>query len=327
MPKELEHLEEPVLPYARKDFPELRQEFTVQEALEAIRRQGLGEKVIYFYVVDENERLMGVLPTRRLLISPPAQCLKELMITRVVTLPHTATILEACELFVMHRFLAFPVVDEKKRVVGIVDVGLFTQEVLDIGEPEQRDDVFEALGFRVSQLRAASPWLAFRLRIPWLLATITSGMLCALLASAFELTISRTLILAFFITLVLALAESVSIQSMATAIQASHSTGNSLGWFRRALLREVSTALLLGTCCGAVVAVVIGLWHGAALPAIVIGSSVLLSICAACLFGLLVPTTLHWLKLDPKIAAGPVTLALTDLFTLSSYFGLAALFL
>lgn len=325
MPKEMEHLEQPVLPYARKDFPELRQEFTVQEALEAIRRQGLGEKVIYFYVVDENERLLGVLPTRRLLISPPTQCLKELMITRVVALPHTATILEACELFVMHRFLAFPVVNQERRILGIVDVGLFTQEVLDMGEPEQKDDVFEALGFRVSQLRAASPWRAFRLRIPWLLATITSGMLCALLASAFALTISRTLILAFFMTLVLALAESVSIQSMATAIQASHSAGQSLAWFRRALVREVSTALLLGSCCGTLVAVVIGLWHRAALPAVVIGTSVLLSVCAACLFGLLVPTTLHWLRLDPKIAAGPVTLALTDLFTLLSYFGLAAL--
>ena len=91
MPKELEHLEQPVLPYARKDFPELRQEFTVQEALEAIRRQGLGEKVIYFYVVDDNERLLGVLPTRRLLISPPTQRLNELMITRVVALPYGTT--------------------------------------------------------------------------------------------------------------------------------------------------------------------------------------------------------------------------------------------
>ena len=327
MPKELEHLDQPVLPYARTDFPELRRDFTIQEALDAIRQHGIGEKVIYFYVVDEAKRLVGVLPTRRLLISPPNQRLDEVMITRVLALPHTASILDACELFVMHRFLAFPVVDEQRRIIGIVDVGLFTQEVLDASETEKKDDVFEALGFRVSQLRTATPWRAFRLRIPWLLATITSGMLCALLSSAFSLTIARTLILAFFITLVLALGESVSIQSMATAIQASHAAGDSLRWFKRAVLHEASTALLLGTCCGTIVAVVIGLWHGFGLAALVIGASVLISVCAACLFGLLVPTTLHWLKLDPKIAAGPVTLALTDLFTLLSYFGLAALVL
>src|SRR3974390_768192 len=117
MPKELEHLEQPVLPHARKDFPELREEYTVQQALDAIRQKGVGEKVVYFYVVDETERLLGVLPTRRLLISPLTQRLKEIMITRVVALPHTATILEACELFVMHRFLAFPVIDDQRRIL------------------------------------------------------------------------------------------------------------------------------------------------------------------------------------------------------------------
>ena len=325
MPKELEHLEQPVLPYARKDFPELREEFTVQQALDAIRKQGVGEKVVYFYVVDEAERLLGVLPTRRLLISSLDQRLKEIMITRVVALPHTATILEACELFVMHRFLAFPVVDEQRRILGVVDVGLFTQEVLDIGEREQKDEVFEALGFRVSQVRSATPWRAFRLRFPWLLTTIGSGMVCALLASAFELTISRSLILAFFITLVLALGESVSIQSMATTVQALRAVQPSLGWFKHVLLREAGTAILLGASCGTVVSLIISLWRGAGLPALVIGASVLLSLCGACFFGLVVPTALHWLKLDPKIAAGPVTLALTDIFTLLTYFGLAAL--
>jgi magnesium transporter len=327
MPTEIEHLDQPVLPYARKDFPELRQEFTVQQALETIRRQGVGEKVVYFYVVDEAERLLGVLPTRRLLISPLDQRLGEIMITRVVALPQNATILEACELFVMHRFLAFPVVDDQRRILGVVDVGLFTQEVLDIGEREQKDEVFEALGFRVSQVRSATPWRALRLRFPWLLATIGSGTVCAILASTFEVTLARSIILAFFITLVLALGESVSIQSMAVTVQALRAIQPSWRWFKSALLHEAGTAVLLGICCGAVVALIIFLWRGFSSAALVIGGSVLLSLCGACLFGLIVPAGLHWLKLDPKIAAGPVTLALADIFTLSVYFGLGAFFL
>jgi magnesium transporter len=322
-----EHLDQPVLPYARKDFPELRLDFTVQQALDSIRQHGLGEKVIYFYVVDGNLRLAGVLPTRRLLTSPLDQRLGDIMIPRVVTLPHTATILEACELFVMHKFLAFPVVDEQQHIVGVVDVNLFTEEVLDIGEGEGTDEVFEALGFRISQVRAATPWRAFRLRFPWLLATIGSGMVCAWLASAFQLTISRSIILAFFITLVLALGESVSIQSMALAVQGLRSMRPSLRWFAQSLRHEAGTALLLGLGSGLVVTLIICAWRGAGLPAFVIGGSVLVSVLGACLFGLCVPAFLHWLKLDPKIAAGPVTLACTDLFTLFSYFGLASLFL
>ncbi len=327
MPQEVDHLNQPVLPYARKDFPELRQDYTVQQALEAIRRQGLGEKVVYFYVVDDQEHLLGVLPTRRLLTAAPEQVLAELMIRRVVAIPHTATILEACELFVMHRFLAFPVIDEQRRIRGIVDVGLFTAEVLDIGEREQKDEVFEALGFRLAQVRASTPLRAFRLRFPWLLTTITSGVVCALLASRFEGTLQKTLLLAFFLTLVLALGESVATQSMALAIQSLRTIRPSLGWFWHSIRHEAGTAVLLGCGCGSVVGLLVYFWHRAALAALAIGGSIFLSLCTACLFGLSVPAFLHWLKLDPKIAAAPVTLALTDILTLISYFGLAALLL
>jgi magnesium transporter len=327
MPQKLEHLDQPVLPYARRDFPELRPEFTVQQALEAIRRQGVGEKVVYFYVVDEQGKLLGVLPTRRLLTGALDQRLADLMLTRVVAIPRSATLLEACEQFILHRFLAFPVVDEQRRILGVIDVGLFTQEVLDLGEGEQPDGVFEALGFHIAQVRAASPWRAFRLRFPWLLTTIGSGMLCALLASAFALTIAKTLVLTFFFTLVLALGESVSAQSTAVAVQALHAVRPTLGWYASALRHEAGTALLLGGACGAVVTLVICLWHGPSPPAFVIGGSIFLSLCSACIFGLSVPAVLHRLRLDPKIAAGPVTLALTDVFTLLFYFGLAALFL
>ncbi len=327
MPQEIEHLNQPVLPYARKDFPELRQDFTVQQALEAIRRHGVGEKVIYFYVVDAHERITGVLPTRRLLTAPLDQPLDQIMIRRVVAIPHTASILEACELFVLHRFLAFPVVDAERRIIGVVDVGLFAQEVLDLAEQGQTDEVFEVLGFRISQVRSASPWQAFRLRFPWLLTTIASGTVCALLASAYEQTIARSLVLAFFLTLVLALGESVSTQSISVAIQALRAIRPDWRWFVNALRREAATALLLGVVCGAVVALVAYLWRGPGLPALVIGGSIVLSLFAACIFGLSIPAGLHRLKLDLKVAAGPVTLALTDIFTLLFYFSLAALLL
>jgi magnesium transporter len=224
----------------------------------------------------------------------------------------------------MHRFLAIPVVDEQRRIIGIVDVGLFTDEVLDINERERTDDVFETLGFRISQVRSATPSRAFRLRYPWLLATIGSGTVCALLASAFATTIAKSLVLAFFLTLVLALGESVSIQSMALAVQALRSATPSWQWLLRALGHEAATALLLGPACGAVVVLVICVWRGIGAAAFVIGGSIAVALFGACLFGLLVPAVLHWLKLDPRIAAGPVTLAVTDVFTLLCYFGLAA---
>ena len=321
------HLQQPVLAVARKDAAVLREDFTVQQALDAIRQRGVGEKIVYFYVVDAAGRLAGVLPTRQLLTAPLERRLSELMIRRVVAIPHTATVMEACEAFVLHKFLAFPVVDEMRKIVGVVDVGLLTEEAFDIAEREQTNALFESIGFSVSQVHKASPLRAFRFRFPWLLATIGSGTLCALLASAYEVTLAKSIVLTFFFTMVLGLAESVSVQSMTVTIQALRTTRPSLVWFIQAFRREAGTAVLLGGTCGVVVGLIVWLWRGAALAGLTIGSSILLALCAACFFGLSVPAALHALRLDPKIAAGPVTLAFTDIFTLLFYFSLAALLL
>ncbi len=324
---EPDHLHQPVLTVARKDVATLRQDFSVQQSLDAIRQQGIGEKIVYFYAVDEQGRLAGVVPTRRLLTAPPEQRLREIMISRVVAIPQTATVMEACEAFVLHKFLAFPVVDDERRLVGVVDVGLLTEEAFDIAERDQTDALFESIGFRISQVRDASPLRAFQFRFPWLLATIGSGTICALLASAYEVTLAKSLVLAFFLTLVLGLAESVSIQSMTVTIQALRVARPTFGWYVHAFRREAGTAVLLGAACGLVVGLIVWLWRDAGLVGFAIGASLLLALCAACLFGLSVPALLHALKLDPKIAAGPLTLALTDIFTLLFYFSLAALLL
>ena len=327
MTPDTDHLHLPVTTVARKDFTKLRQDLTVREALDTIRREGLGEKIVYFYVVDDNDRLKGVLPTRRLLMSPLERRLSELTIKRVIAIPQTATVMDACDLFVLHKFLAFPVVDEQHRIVGLVDVTVFADEVFDVAKREQWNEVFETIGFRVSQVRDASPLRAFRFRFPWLTATIGSGTLCALLASGYELTLAKSLVLAFFLTLVLGLGESVSMQSMTVTIQALRSMQPTFRWYVRAFRREAFTAIMLGTACGSLVALIAWLWRGEGLPAVAIGTGVLLTVFAACFFGLSVPVILHALRLDLKISAGPLTLALTDIFTLLFYFSAAAILL
>jgi magnesium transporter len=320
----------PVIEHARKDFPLLDADMTVGEALERIRREGVGERVIYFYVVDEEKRLVGVVPTRRLLTAPLQTPLREIMVRRVVAVPATATVLDACEFFVLYKFLAFPVIDAQRRVVGIIDANLFAEEVLEAGESEDRyrrpgigsvgPELFEALGFHIEPIRGASPWRGFRFRFPWLLVTVTGGTLSAVLAHFFEATLARSLVLAFFLTMVLALNESVSMQSMSVTIHALRSVSVTRRWLVTAFWREVHTALLLGVACGLVVAAIVWLWRNDLAGAFVIGGSIAFSLVTACALGLGVPSLLHRFKLDLKIAAGPVTLALADFFALVIYF-------
>ena len=318
----------PVVAHARKDFPLLDADMSVADALERIRREGVGERVIYFFAVDADERLVGVLPTRRLLTAALDVPLRDIMVRRVVAIPATATVLDACEFFVLYKFFAFPIVDEQRRVVGVIDVGLFAEEVLQAGDRETqrpptapvRDDVFEALGFHLEQVRGASPWRGFHYRFRWLLVTVAAGTVSALLAGFFEATLAKSLVIAFFLTMVLGLNESVSAQSMSVTIQALRSVPVTWRWFATALRREFVTALLIGLSCGVLVLAIVWVWRRDIHGGLVIGGSIALSLVSACLVGLCVPSLLHRLKLDPKIAAGPVTLALADIFALVIYF-------
>jgi magnesium transporter len=320
-------LNEPVLNHARRDFTTLKPEQTVESALASLRTQQLAEKIVYFYVVDDERKLCGVVPTRRLLMGQPDEMIGTLMVQNLVTIPASATVLDACEFFTIYRFLAFPVVDEQRRMLGVVDINLFTEEIFDVAEARSIDALFQLIGVHVAQARTGSPWDGFRNRFPWLLANITGGILCALVAGLYEAFLDQVIVLALFIPIVLALAESVSIQAMTITLQGF--IGPKVNWsmFARGLGKEFLTATLLGLASGGTVAAVTWLWKGHAVVALAIWGSITLSMVTACILGAVLPTTVHAVGGDPKIAAGPLVLAITDVATLLFYFNLAGLLL
>src|SRR5262245_21603773 len=271
---------------ARKDFITLNQSLTVGEAVDVIRKAAGGSGAIqYYYVVADDSRLVGVLPLPPLITYPADVPPEDVMHVPVIAVPRAGTVLDAYEIVVMPGVLAFPVGDDAGRVVGVIDVSQVTTDMIDLGEGEPRDDVCEAVGFRVAQVKGASPVKAFRFRFPWLTATIGSGVICALLTSVFEVTLQKSIILAFFLALVLGLAESVSIQSMTVAIQTLRSVKPTLGWYWRAIRREMETAILIGSACGTVVGLIVLAWRGDWRAAAMIGAGIGGSHLGACFFG------------------------------------------
>jgi magnesium transporter len=158
------------------------------------------------------------------------------------------------------------------------------------------------------------------------MANIAGGLLCAAVAALYQGLLEVLVILSLFIPIVLALAESVSIQSMTLTLQGFQ---DRFHWptFGKAVGREFLTASLLGLFCGAIVAAVIWGWKGDPLVSVAVWGSIFLSMVTACLLGVLLPTLIHTFKGDPKIAAGPIVLALTDTATLIFYFNIAGVLL
>lgn len=317
------HLADPVTRHMRADFARLAADQTVGEAIIAARAVPPEGRIIYFYVLDAEGRLAGVVPTRRLLLSPDATPLREVMVTRVVTIPAAATVLDACEFFLLHKLLAFPVVDEERRMLGIVDVDLYTEELADVDRREELDDLFQLIGVHFEDSQARSPLAAFRSRFPWLLANIGGGIMAAFLSGLFQAELEKAVALALFVPVVLALAESVAIQSVSIALQGLHGRRPSLAAIVAAVRHESLTGVMLGAASGLAVALVAVAWLGQARVALALFGGITGGVIGAAVIGVAMPNLLRLFAREPQVAAGPVALAATDMVTLVIYFSLA----
>ncbi|QDT55265.1 Magnesium transporter MgtE [Caulifigura coniformis] len=314
-------LDDPVTRHMSSASPLLKVGQTVEQALEQLRTTRELGRVVYFYVVDDDCRLQGVVPSRRLLLATPQTSIREIMSERIVSIPSRCTVLEACEFFTLHKFLAFPVVDETKKVVGAVDVDLYTNEILEIDRRQDSEDLFQLIGVHLSEAAQKSPRLAFNGRFPWLLCNLLGGMLSAFIADAYD-DVATLAVVAPFIALVTALAESVSIQSVSLALQALHAQPATWATFCRKAAFEVVVGALLGIACGVGVALIAYVWKRSFAVAMSLMLGIAGGVTASAVVGLSVPFVLRLVRRDPQLASGPIALALSDVVTLLFYFNL-----
>jgi magnesium transporter len=314
-------LGDPVTKHMRKDFAHLAAGLNVGEALDALRRNPPPGRVLYLYVMDADGRLVGVVPTRRLLLSLPDRPLSEITVAKVISVPHTATVIEACEFFTFHKLLAFPVVDDDGKLLGLVDVDLYTGEMSDLERREGNDDLFQLIGVHLNEKEQGRSGLAFRRRFPWLLCNIAGGLLAALLADAYS-DVATLVLVTPFIPVVLALAESVSIQSVSLALQTLHGAPPTWGGLVRKVARELIVGVLLGAACGATVGTIAWLWKGDAKVGLSLFLGIGGGVTGAAAVGLALPYLFRLLQRDPRVAAGPLALASSDMIVLVLYFNL-----
>ena len=316
-------LNEPVVVHMGREFAKLRVEQTVGEALAQIRESPPPQRIIYFYVLDEEGRLKGVVPTRRLLLSPLETPIQEIMVKTVITIPEEATVLEACEFFTLHKLLAFPVVNADRRMIGTVDVEMYTEGLDEIEESERSDELFQLIGVHLTEAQQSSSWIAFRSRFPWLLTNIAGGIMAAFLSGIYEAELKQVVALALFIPVVLALAESVSIQSVSLALQVLRGHPPTISSIAVKLRREAMTGLMLGAASSLLVGLVAFLWIWNSRFAICLFAAITGGVACAAVIGVAIPNVLRLLKRDPQVAAGPIALAGADMVTLLVYFNLA----
>jgi len=300
---------------------------TVAEATEQIRRLARKAIITYAFVTDEQEKLLGVVVMRDMLLAQSSQRLEEIMLTNPFYLTPEMSLPEAMRAVLVRHYPVYPVCDKTGRLIGLLrGQMLFEAEAIELSAQPG-----EMVGVEREE-RLTTPWLrSLKFRHPWLQINLFCGLLAAVVVGLFQETIDHIIALAVFLPVLIGQAANTGVQALSISLR-----GMTLGDLRSGresllLIKE----LLLGTFNGALT----GITGGIAMfifativkspAAAMLGVVVFLAITISCLIsgvvGAMVPLVLKKLGADPAMASSIVVTTFTDIGCLAVFLGLATL--
>jgi magnesium transporter len=305
-------------------------EQTIEEVLKIIQTTEVERRTEYFYITDKKQFLKGFITLADLLYNPFDRRLSEIVDRNVLKVYEDEPLEKGLKFLAHHQLLIAPVVNRENRLIGVLEIIPNTHRFFEskkIHYKHLKEDVFQFIGFSIEHRKWDSPWTEYRLRMPWLFFNLAGGLICAAISKFYKLTLEQYVVLAFFIPLVLTLSEAAAIQSMTLSFRFLHL--RRVYWkqiWRRSYV-EMQSSLMLGITCAILIGLFYFAWSVDIKPVTGIVVSVVAAMIAAGLCGALFPIILHALKLDPKVAAGPVVLMMADIITIAIYLTLTTLIL
>ncbi len=302
-----------------------RPQTTVAEATEQIRDLAKKAIITYGFVTDEQEKLLGVIVMRDLLLAQSSQRLEEIMLANPFYLTPEMPLPEAMRAVLVRHYPVYPVCDKTERLIGLLrGQMLFEAEAIELSAQPG-----EMVGVEREE-RITTPWLrSLKFRHPWLQINLFCGLLAAVVVGFFQETIDRIIALAVFLPVLIGQAANTGVQALSVSLRGM--TLGDLRSGRESLL--VIKELLLGTFNGALT----GITGGIAMfifatmvkspAAVMLGIVVFLSTTISCLIsgvaGATVPLVLKKLGADPAMASSIVVTTFTDVGCLAVFLGLA----
>ncbi|HHN93874.1 MAG TPA: magnesium transporter, partial [Anaerolineae bacterium] len=279
------------------------------------------DDVYYLFVVDQDMRLVGVVSLRQLVVSPPWKRVEDIMDPDVIYVRADTDQEEAARLMARYDLLALPVVDEHRRMLGIIT----HDDLVEVLEEEATEDIYRLGGVLDENPPDVPIPAALRTRLPWLVLNLGTALASATILSAFESTIARVAVLAAFFPIVAGVSGSAGTQTLTVTVR-----GLALGELSPrdalpAIGREMLIGLANGVAIGGLVAIIALVWKDTPLLGAVVGVATLLNMIGAGIAGALVPVLMQALKIDPALASPILVTTITDASGYFIYLGLATL--
>jgi magnesium transporter len=301
------------------DFIAIPPFWTVGQTIDYLRvEKDLPDEFFQLYVVDPGYRVLGTIPLDKFLRSKRQVRIENLMNHDVLTVEATEDQEEAARDFERYDLVEIGVVDENKRLVGVLTV----DDIVDVIHEEATEDI-KLLGGVGDEELSDNVLSTVRSRAPWLVVNLITAMLASFVISLFNGTIEQMVALAALMPMVASMGGNAGTQTMTVRALATRDLDR--GRVRRLITREVTGGFLNGCIFAVLIGAVTWLRYASPSLGIVIGLAMIINMVAAGSAGILIPLALNKLKVDPAIASSVFVTTVTDVIGFFAFLGLAGL--
>ena len=299
-----------------KELIKVNENWTTIQCLKEMRKQAEELKEVYtIYVVDNNDKLLGILSLRKLLLIEQTTAIKDIIFTDIISVKATENDEHVANIMNKYNLIALPVVDDLNRLIGRITI----DDVMNVVKEEAEKDYQMASGISEDVESSDTAWELTRARLPWLLIGMIGGLLGAKVIGIFDLS-GDNFELAFFIPLIAAMGGNVGVQSAAIVVQGLANDSLKMENLFQKLVKELGVGLLNGIICSIIIlGAAFSLGYGLALS-LTVSISLFSVIVFAAVFGTFIPLTLEKYNIDPALATGPFITTINDVLGLFIYF-------
>ncbi len=303
--------------------PVVKQESTIVDVENLLLKKTVNfDTINYIYVVDDNNKLKGAISVKEVFRAPKTASVKKFLPPEIVSVRAHTDQERVAFLALKHNIKAVPVVDKDDHFLGTV----VSDDILRILDSEAVEDILRFGGliqkgsfdnvFNISLARS------LKHRLPWLILGLLGGLLAAGVVTHFEDILSKNLILAAFIPLIVYMADAVGTQTEAFIIRDLAITPKIT--FLKYFVRQFSIMFLIGIIMSLCLFIISLVLYGDFLISIVLGTAILFAILSAVFTGVVIPYLFSKIRLDPANASGPIATIVQDILSVILYFSVAS---
>ncbi len=305
------------------DYPVIKETVTTPNALDQLRLMGLeAEKINSVLVVDDQDRLVGSLSIIRLALARSTAVVGDIADHDIISLDANTDQEECVRLMERYNLIQLPVVDEDKRLTGVI----LAEDMVDVVEEEATEDMYRMASVAGERVMG-SLRNSLRRRLPWLYINLATVLFASLMISLFESTIARVVSLAVFLPVVAGQGGIGGTQTVTLVVRsmALGEVPRQVGL--RLLAREVTLGLINGAFLGLAVGIIAYAWKSNWVLGLVLGLAMLGNMLVAGLAGAGVPLLLRRVGMDPAVSSAVFVTTFTDVIGFLLFLGLAAAFI